>query len=76
MLQKNKKELEKKEKEAEMGNLYKYITHYNTAGLFYFPYILFRCFAFIMIGTIFSLYDVFAIMALLQLNVFCMIWYF
>jgi hypothetical protein len=52
-LKKNRKNLEKVEVVAEIGNLYKYITHFNTGGLFYFPYILFRCFIFVMIGSVF-----------------------
>jgi hypothetical protein len=75
-LQKNRKDLEKEEVAAEIGNLYKFITHYKTAGLFYFPYIMLRCFVFIMISSLFCEYYVFACMALMQLNVFCIIWYF
>ena len=56
--------------------MYLGITQFNTAGLYYFPYILMRAFIFILIGTLFVFFDIFSIMFLMLFNTFCYIWYF
>ena len=76
MLEKNRPNLDKEKVKEKMGKMYLDIIHFDTAGLFYFPYILMRSFIFIMIGTLLVFTDIFAIMFLMLFNTFCYIWYF
>jgi len=77
-LQKNREKLEKEEVKDRIGKMYMDIPErkHTSMGLFYFPYMLLRMFLFIMIGTVFLHYDVFAVQSLMLFNTFCYIWYF